>query len=115
LHFGYGGAIARYHFFSRRAVNVAVGALVGAGAVEVVTWNGQGDEADWSENYRTKSAPDAAFVFEPQVGVYANIRRWLRVCALAGYRFASGVNTKGLSSSDLMGPTLGGQLQGGWF
>jgi hypothetical protein len=115
LHFGYGGAIARYHFLSRRAVNFAVGALVGAGAVEVRTWNGQGDETNLSENYTTKSSPDAILVVEPQISVYANLRRWLRICAIGGYRFASGIDTKGLSATDVMGPTLGGQIQGGWF
>jgi hypothetical protein len=114
MSFGYGGAIIRYHLFSREVVNLGIGALVGAGGLQIATWNGTGSEYDFGKNY-TRKSEDAVFVFEPQVGGYANITRWLRIAVLGGFRFVSGVNTKGLNSSDLMGPTIGGQLQGGWF
>jgi len=52
---------------------------------------------------------------EPQVGAHVNITRWLRLGAVAGYRVVSGMDTKGLSDSDLAGPTVGGQIQAGWF
>lgn len=113
MSFGYGGAIIRYHFFSRQVVNLAVGGLIGAGAVSIGKYKGDGDTSDW-QNYTAKH-PDAVFVFEPQIGGYANLTRWLRVGVVGGFRFISGVETKGLASSDLMGPTLGGQLQAGWF
>ncbi|HEY5956535.1 MAG TPA: hypothetical protein VIV60_08285 [Polyangiaceae bacterium] len=116
LTFGYGGAIARYHFFSREPVNFAVGGLVGAGGIEIKTWKGDGSRSDWDDwdNYSSKSQ-DPVFVFEPQVGGFANITRWLRVAVIGGYRFVSGVDVKGLRSKDLMGPVLGGQIQAGWF
>jgi len=114
MSFGYGGAIIRYHFFSRNAVNLAVGAIVGAGGIQIATWNGTGSQYCSDQNC-TNKGQDAVFIFEPQVGGYANLTRWLRVGAVAGFRVVSGVDTKGLSASDLMGPTLGGQLQGGWF
>lgn len=113
MSFGYGGAIARYHFFSRSAFNFAVGMLVGAGGVEIATWSGNNSRSDF-DNYNSKTQ-DPVFVMEPQIGGYANITRWLRFGASGGYRFISGVDIKGLSSKDLMGPTLGGQLQAGWF
>ncbi len=113
MSFGYGGAIVRYHFFSRKALNVAVGGLIGAGGLEIASYKGTGDTSDWN-NYNGKH-PDVVFVVEPQIGGYANLTRWLRVGAVGGFRFVSGVDTKGLKASDLMGPTLGGQIQGGWF
>lgn len=112
LSFGFGGAIARYHFLSRKVVNVGLGALIGAGALQIGTWDGTGE--DWEKDYEHKRS-DAVFVFEPQVGAYANITRWLRVGATASYRVVGGVNTKGLSNRSVRGPTLGGQIQGGWF
>jgi hypothetical protein len=113
LTFGYGGAIGRYHFFSREAVNLAVGGLIGAGGITIQTWKGSGSRSD-PDNYSNKSQ-DPVFVFEPQIGGFVNITRWLRLAAIGGYRFISGVDVKGLRSKDLMGPTLGAQIQGGWF
>jgi hypothetical protein len=112
MQFGYGGAIARYHFFSRRVANLGVGALMGAGAIEIGTWDGSGQ--DWQTDY-THKRTDAVFVFEPQIGGYANITRWLRVGAMASYRIVGGVNTKGLSNGSVSGPMVGGQIQAGWF
>jgi hypothetical protein len=112
LQFGYGGAVARYHFFSRKVVNLGVGALLGAGAIEIGTWDGSGE--NWQQDY-THKRTDAVFVFEPQIGGYANITRWLRVGATAGYRIVGGVDTKGLSNGSVGGPLIGGQIQAGWF
>jgi hypothetical protein len=112
MQFAYGGAIVRYHFFSRNILNLAVGALIGGGGITIGRWNGSGDEGKDAYTNRRK---DAVFVFEPQVGGYANLTRWLRVGATAGYRIVSGVNMRGLSASDLSAPTLGGVIQGGWF
>jgi hypothetical protein len=110
--FGYGGAIIRYHLFSHRIVNLGVGALIGAGGVGIGTWDGSGN--DWDNNYTHKRS-EAVFVFEPQIGAFTNVTRWLRLGANVGYRIVSGVNTQGLSASDLSAPTIGGMIQGGWF
>jgi hypothetical protein len=116
LDFGYGGAIVRYHFFSRNTVNLAVGALIGAGGISINTWDGTTTTVggDTERRYTNKSS-DAVFVFEPQIGGFLNLKRWLRVGALGGFRVVSGVDTKGLRNKDLMGPAIGGQIQGGWF
>jgi hypothetical protein len=115
MSFGYGGAIVRYHFFSRHVVNLAIGGLIGAGGLHISTWNGIGDQSDDTGDNYTKKGQDAVFVAEPQIGGFANLTRWLRVGVIGGYRFVSGVETKGLTSKDLSGPTIGGQIQGGWF
>jgi hypothetical protein len=110
--FGYGGAIIRYHFRSRQLVNYSVGALVGAGGLTTGSWSKK--DGDWENNFKDQRN-DAVFVFEPQAGAHINITRWLRAGAVVGYRLVSGVDTKGLSSSQLSGVTAGGQLQAGWF
>jgi hypothetical protein len=112
MQFGYGGAIVRYHLFSRSVVNLGIGALIGAGGLTIGTWDTSTD--NWSSNYKHMRS-DAVFVFEPQVGAYSNITRWLRIGATVGYRIVAGVNTQGVSAGDLSAPTLGGVLQGGWF
>jgi len=111
LTFGYGGAIIRYHLFSNSPVNLGVGALIGAGGLTIGTWNG---DSSGSDNF-THVRSEAVFVFEPQVGGYANLTRWLRVGINAGYRIVSSVNMQGLSSGDVSAPTLGGVIQAGWF
>ncbi len=112
MSFGYGGAIIRYHLFSHRLINLGIGALVGAGGLSIGTWDGSGD--DWDTNY-THRRSEALFVFEPQIGAFTNVTRWLRLGANVGYRIVSGVNTQGLSGADVSAPTLGGMIQAGWF
>jgi len=111
--FGYGGAIARYHFNSRKMVNYSLGVLVGAGGVTTGTWSEDPDDME-DQEFEVEHS-DAVFVVEPQVGVHLNITRWLRIGAVMGYRAVSAVDTEGLDAADVSGITAGGQLQGGWF
>jgi len=111
LMFGYGGAIIRYHLFSRSLINLGVGALIGAGGLTIGTWN---NNSDGTDRY-TRVRSEAVFVFEPQVGGYTNVTRWLRVGITGGYRIVSGVSMPGLSSGDVSSPVIGGVVQGGWF
>lgn len=115
LRFGYGGAIIRYHFFSKRLVNVSVGTMIGAGGIVIgnqldAAGNPSSKDSDWKE-----LSTEAMFVIEPQVGAYLNFTRWARAAVIGGYRVVSGVETKNLSASDISGVTLGGALQFGWF
>lgn len=112
MRFGYGGFLIRYHLFSRSMVNLGIGALIGAGGLTIGTWDSAAE--DFSSNYKHMRS-EAVFVFEPHVGAYTNFTRWLRMGAVVGYRLVSGVDTQGVSASDLAAPTLGGVLQGGWF
>lgn len=57
---------------------------------------------------------DRLLVIQPSIGAEVNIARWFRIGLDAGYRFYSGVNLNGISSSDLAGPTLGLRLKFGW-
>lgn len=112
--FGYGGAIGRYHFLSRKLVNYSVGVLVGAGAVTTGSWTGTRNKLEDEEPF-TAERQDALFVVQPELGVHLNITRWLRTGATVGYRLVSGVDTKGLSAQDMNGIVAGGQIQAGWF
>ena len=112
LTFGYGGAIIRYHLFSHSPINLGVGALIGAGGLLIGVYNENADAG--SDNFTHKRS-EAVFVFEPQIGGYANLWRWLRVGVTGGYRIVSSVNMQGLSAGDFSAPTLGGVIQAGWF
>ena len=113
LGFAYAGLLVRYHFFARRPINLGVGALIGGGKVGIGTWE-EKRENYWSFS-PTRGREEVVFVVEPQIGAFANLTRWFRVGVTAGYRIVLGVDTLGLSASDLSAPTLGGTIQGGWF
>jgi hypothetical protein len=108
--FGYAGALIRYHFATYEYFNFAVGTLVGGGAITSDDWDHDG----WRDD-RDDKHPDAVFVIEPHLAAYLTMTRWLRVGATGGYRFVGGVDKKGMSASDLAAPTLGVQVQAGWF
>lgn len=111
LIFGYGGAIIRYHFRSRDMVNVSVGGLIGAGGLSIATWNAASDDNE----KLTPKRSEAVFVIEPQVGGHLNVTRWMRFGVTAGYRVVSQIAMPGLSAGSVSGPTLGGNVQFGWF
>ena len=109
LSFGYGGLLVRYHFFSSEVVNFAVGTLVGGGGINVYDRNEDPDKVDWEKT------GEAVFVVEPELGLYLNVTRWMRLGASGGYRFVSGVDKNDLSNTDVRGATGGLAAQFGWF
>lgn len=106
LHFGYGGFIGRYHFFSREVVNVSLGAMIGAGGLYV---------GPLDHDFDTDHSSDTMFVFQPEIGVNLNITRWFRAGVTGGYRAVGGVDTDYLTEAKLSGPVAGAHLQFGWF
>jgi hypothetical protein len=108
--FGYGGAVLRYRFVSYKYLNVSLGTLIGAGAIV----SGELDDDDRARVHHHHN-PDMVFVFEPQLTANVNVTKWMRVGATAGYHFIAGVDTKGLSRSDVAAPTIGGQVLFGEF
>jgi hypothetical protein len=108
--FGYGGAVIRYQFLTHRYLSLAASTLVGAGAIASEDW-----DRDRYEHDRHDVNPDLVFVVEPQLSANLALTRWMRIGVTGGYRFVSGVDTKGLSESKVAAPVVGAQFQLGWF
>jgi len=107
---GYGGFTARYSFFlDNLPFYPSLGVLVGGGAIDLT----KADHHDFDSH--DSSASDVFAVVQPDLTLYANLNRWMRVGVTAGYRFTSGVNQLGFDESDLNGVVAGAQLQFGSF
>lgn len=112
LSVGYGGFVARYAFLTHLPVYASVGLLLGGGAVVLHPEDEDGDH-DWEDDGRDET--DAFFVAQPELSLHANLTRWMRLGATAGYRVTSSVHRFGLQTSDLNGVVVGGHLQFGWI
>jgi hypothetical protein len=120
---GYGGLAVRYSVFGNWPVYGTFGLVLGAGAVGLApkrAWNNDSswddDDDDWEDDDAWKLGRfDPFLVVQPEVALNANVVRWLRVGATAGYRFTNGVGKFDLDESDLNGIVIGANLQLGWF
>jgi hypothetical protein len=83
LEFGYGGLELEYINSSDNLIHFTIYTLIGGGGIST----------DFGE--------DGVFVLEPSANAELNITRYFRVNAGAGYRWVSGVDTPGLSTSDM--------------
>jgi len=107
MHLGYGGLLLRYHvLIPQSPVSISVATLIGGGAVGVTA---NRDDKIHSDN------SDAFFVFEPQLGAYVYLTRWMRLGVDASYRLVSGVNRFGFTESNFRGASVGGSIGFGWF
>jgi hypothetical protein len=108
---GYGGLTVRYSLMSDALpVYATIGGLVGAGAIELSDRH-RDEDLDLGDD----RADDVFAVFQPDVTLHANVTRWMRFGATAGYRFTSGVNHLGFEESDVNGVVIGGHVQFGSF
>jgi len=98
----FGGTIVRYHLMATEPISFSVGAAAGAGSIEL--------EQD-GDVRRT----DSLIVLEPEVGVHTFVADWMRVSAVGAYRIVSGVDTGGVTSSDVSGFSVGINAHFGWF
>jgi hypothetical protein len=106
---GYGGFTAHYSlYFDQLPIYFTVGALVGAGAIDLT-------DEDHSDGFGDRQSEDVFAVFQPDVAVHANLTKWMRVGLTAGYRLTSGVDHLGFQESDVNGLMVGGQIQFGAF
>jgi hypothetical protein len=106
---GYGGFTAHYSiYFDQLPIYFTVGALVGAGAIDLTDEN-------HSDGFEDRASEDVFAVFQPDVAVHANLTKWMRVGLTAGYRLTSGVDRLGFRESDVNGLMVGGQIQFGAF
>lgn len=83
----YGGLMVDVHPGSHRVVHPRFGLIVGGGNVDF----SDGDD-------------DRVFVLQPSLGLELNIFKWFRLGVQGGYRYVSGEDTPGVSSSDLSSP-----------
>jgi len=118
---GYGGLALRYSVFGGLPVYGTFGVVMGAGAVNLRRADGFSFEASCNNGNCRDSGDwqndrfDPFLFVQPEVALNANVTRWLRFGAIAGYRFTGGVGRFGLSEADLNGIVLGGNIQLGWF
>ena len=107
MQLAYGGLLLRYQLFVDSPVYPSVGALLGGGIVAFTT-------AD-SREVNVDDLDDPFFLAEPQVGLHANLFRWMRLSLLGGYRFVQGTPGGGLQNSDLYSPSVSLGLHFGWL
>jgi hypothetical protein len=109
---GYGGFTAHYSvYFDQLPIYFTVGALVGAGAIDLTDEN----HDNGFDGFDDRPSEDVFAVFQPDVAVHANLTKWMRLGLTAGYRLTSGVDQLGFQESDVNGLMLGGQIQFGAF
>ncbi len=111
LNVGYGGGVLQYIHRSDDLVHFNLGVLVGAGGVG---YRAQSGDDGYSGNGRD-TLSDAFFVVEPALDAELNVTRNFRICIGAGYRMVSGIQLRGLSNSDIGGPSARLLLKFGSF
>ncbi len=113
LQMGYGGLFLEYYLFPQNIFQIAFGILIGAGGYALT--ENLGDKNDKDEDYENADHSEAFFLAEPQINLYVNITRFLRIGIGATYRFVYGINNYGYSDSDFR--NFSGQivLAFGWF
>jgi hypothetical protein len=99
---GFAGAVVRYQFLFDGPFSFSLGAIAGAGGVDLER-----------ENERAEGTADALFLFEPQLGGHISVTRFLRFGVDAGYRLVAGVERYPVS--DVRDLTAGFHMQAGWF
>jgi len=86
-----------YTFRSDRAVHPAIYIKGGRGSLDITSENS-----------------DRVSVYEPSIGLEANVFRFMRIGLEGGYRFVTGVDTPGFSDRDFSSPVVGLRLKFGW-
>jgi hypothetical protein len=108
VHMGYGGGLLELHIYPKSLIHLSAGVLIGAGGI---TFDSSKPE-DSDDNQRHG---DSFFVAEPELNLYVNVTRFLRIGIGASYRFVNGINSDELSDSDFRGPTAQVMFAFGWF
>jgi len=100
LDVGYGGVFIQYIHRSDDLIHFTGGFLIGGGGVGYR----RSTSVDGSDVGSQMN--DAFFVLEPGVESVLNVTRYFRVAVGGGYRYVAGIETPGLSNSDIAGPVL---------
>ncbi|HBC45669.1 MAG TPA: hypothetical protein DCZ43_01345, partial [candidate division Zixibacteria bacterium] len=108
LTMGYFGAMLEYDIHPSRLVHTSIIMLIGGGELNQATRHH--DSIDI--NGATK---DNFFVCEPEINVTLNLVNFMRLGIGGSYRFVSGVESFGLTNSDIAGPAASLTLRFGNF
>lgn len=108
IHMGYGGGLLELHFSPKSLFHISAGVLLGAGGI---TFDTKSEDTD---NDRERHG-DTFFVAEPEINLFVNVTRFLRIGIGASYRYVNGINSEELSDSDFRGPAAQVMFAFGWF
>jgi hypothetical protein len=111
LNFGYGGVLLEYCIFPKELVSYSFGVIIGAGGYSFSPESARNS----SSNNENNDPTDVFFVIEPEINIYLNVERFLRLGAGVSYRITNGIEYHGFSDSDFAHPSLSLSISFGWF
>lgn len=107
---GYGGGILEYHILPKKLFHVSIGVLIGGGGLSL---SDKSDEDEGGNDH--DRGTDKFFVVEPELYLYVNVTRFLRIGIGGSYRYVNGINTEEFTDKDLRGATASVIASFGWF
>lgn len=112
LGMGYGGARVDYFLSPHRRLQLSVGTMVGVGRMSAIAER----RSESALRNRARSANrDAYFLLEPELALWVDAMRGLRVGFVLTYRYVAGVTAPGMSERKLAAPSGGITIAFGSF
>ena len=99
LNVGYVGGIVEFIILSDRAIHLSVNALIGVGGVNHLDKGRKAEDRYWGWHDQS----DGFFVAEPGVDLMSNVTKSFRAGVGVSYRHVNGIDSEGLSDSDISG------------
>lgn len=98
---GYGGLFSELIIAGNMPVHLSVPVLVGIGGVAIATWENNGIDEYYRENYVEDMS--TFFVFEPGIELEVNMFRFFRLAAFFNYRYTTDIelNTIGIGGVEV--------------
>jgi hypothetical protein len=109
LDVGYGGGMVELIILSDRPIHLSVKTLIGVGGVNYQDKDQKDSPWGWHDQ------SDGFFVAEPGVDLMLNVTKSFRVGMGVSYRYIDGIDSSGLSDSDMSGPSANFTLKFGKF
>ncbi len=106
---GYGGPYLEYFFWPENIFTIAPGLMVGAGGFGYYNTNDSDETAD------SKSSSDVFLIVTPEVNIFLNITKYIRIGAGVSYRFVNGLDTEGFTDRDFRGFSMSLSISAGFF
>ncbi len=108
LQMGYGGGMLELYFFPKSLIHISAGVLIGGGGVNF-------SEKKEADDDCKDSHADSFFVVEPELNLFINVTRFLRIGVGASYRYVNGIQTEDIGNRDFRGVTGSVMMAFGWF